>query len=318
MKIQNINLRTSLVPITSLNLNKASQETLLTELAQLKSTAPDLFKGLPCILGMKHAELTSNSLERLVESIRAMGLAPIGLKDAGEDQLASLPSLGLADFGPSKASSASKHSTEQPSVNGNHSKQAEGTETSSQSNEKLEKASSTLASRPNPADKSATDVQLPESEVDLESEKKSAPPEPNEAMSDNDSGQTPEVHSENTPTDAPNINPKPEVKALQVLSENVRSGQQIHFDGDLVIQGMVSAGAEVLATGNIQIMGALRGKALAGLRGDEQAYVSCAQFYAEMVSIAGQYQLFDDAKYQGQPVVIRLQSDKIVRIGPNS
>jgi septum site-determining protein MinC len=293
MKIQNINLRTSLVPITSLNLNKAPQETLLAELAQLKSSAPDLFRGLPCVLGMKDAQLSTDDLESLVGSIRALGLAPIGLKDAGEELLARLPSLSLADFGQSKVSSHTQSSTKRASV--------AATSTCPQDQGNLENKTAPDSPCSDQTETSTTNSQQPEPPS------VSGPSEPDKTVS-----------SDKTSEDESGVDQQPEGKAIKILSENVRSGQQIHFDGDLVIQGMVNAGAEVLATGNIQIMGSLRGKALAGLRGDEQAYVSCAQFYAEMVSIAGQYQLFDDAKYQGQPVVIRLQSDKIVRIGPNS
>lgn len=306
MKIQNINLRTSLVPITSLNLNKAPQETLLAELAQLKSSAPDLFRGLPCVLGVKDAQLSTDDLESLVGNIRALGLAPIGLKDAGEELLACLTSLSLADFGQSKVSSHTESSTKRVSVAANPQKQPTNVETSTcpQDQGNLENKTAPDSPCSDQTETSTTNSEPPEPPS------VSDPSEPHQAVSD--------VSSDKTSEDESGVDQQPEGKALKILSENVRSGQQIHFDGDLVIQGMVNAGAEVLATGNIQIMGSLRGKALAGLRGDEQAYVSCAQFYAEMVSIAGQYQLFDDAKYQGQPVVIRLQSDKIVRIGPNS
>jgi len=99
-------------------------------------------------------------------------------------------------------------------------------------------------------------------------------------------------------------------RAIKVHQANVRSGQQLYFDGDLFILGMVSAGAEVLATGDIHIYGALRGRALAGAKGDEAAIISAQQFDAELVAIAGQYKLFENQHEQyKQAVVIQLSQN---------
>ena len=71
---------------------------------------------------------------------------------------------------------------------------------------------------------------------------------------------------------------------------------------------MVSAGAEVLATGDIHIYGTLRGRALAGVKGDESAIIACQQFDPELVAIAGQYRLFEEQQEQRQqPVAVSLQ-----------
>ena len=101
-------------------------------------------------------------------------------------------------------------------------------------------------------------------------------------------------------------------RAVKVHSANVRSGQQLYFDGDLFILGMVSAGAEVIATGDIHIYGALRGRALAGAKGDEAAVISAQQFEAELVAVAGQYKLFEDQHEQHkQAVVIQLNQSAV-------
>jgi septum site-determining protein MinC len=76
----------------------------------------------------------------------------------------------------------------------------------------------------------------------------------------------------------------------------VRSGQQLTAEGDLVIFGLVSTGAEVLAGGSIQIFGPLRGRALAGIKGDTDATISCLSFEAELVAIAGEYKLFENSE----------------------
>lgn len=98
-------------------------------------------------------------------------------------------------------------------------------------------------------------------------------------------------------------------RSVKVHRGNVRSGQQLYTDGDLIILGMVSAGAEVLATGDIHIYGALRGRALAGVKGDETAVIACQNFDAELVAIAGQYRLFETAPEQAQQTVVVALTD---------
>ncbi|PSJ47904.1 septum site-determining protein MinC [Zobellella endophytica] len=74
----------------------------------------------------------------------------------------------------------------------------------------------------------------------------------------------------------------------------VRSGQQIYApSGSLVILGPVSNGAEVLADDSIHVYGQLRGRAVAGVKGNESARIYCQQLMAELVSVAGHYQLSD-------------------------
>jgi len=58
------------------------------------------------------------------------------------------------------------------------------------------------------------------------------------------------------------------------IRETVRNGQRIDYDGDIVVCGDVNFGGELVATGNIAVMGALRGKAHAGAGGDENAVVT--------------------------------------------
>lgn len=80
----------------------------------------------------------------------------------------------------------------------------------------------------------------------------------------------------------------------RVVNRPVRSGQQAYAEGaDLILLTQVSEGAEVLADGNIHVYGALRGRALAGVRGDESARIFCQSLEAELVSIAGNFLLQD-------------------------
>lgn len=85
--------------------------------------------------------------------------------------------------------------------------------------------------------------------------------------------------------------------SAKVICHPVRSGQQVYApDGDLIILSSVSPGAEVIAEGNIHIYGALRGKALAGVQGNQFARIFCGRQEAELVSIAGEYLVGDTLK----------------------
>ncbi len=101
----------------------------------------------------------------------------------------------------------------------------------------------------------------------------------------------------------------------RVHKGNVRSGQQIYAEGgSLVILGSVSHGAEVIADDSIHIYGVLRGRALAGARGNQQARIYCQHLEAELVSIAGTYQLSDALPDEtlGRDVQIRREQEQII------
>lgn len=81
----------------------------------------------------------------------------------------------------------------------------------------------------------------------------------------------------------------------KVVTQPVRSGQQIHAPhGDLIVLGPAQPGSELMAAGNIHVYGPLRGRALAGINGDESARVFTQSLEAELVSIAGQYKISED------------------------
>jgi septum site-determining protein MinC len=81
-----------------------------------------------------------------------------------------------------------------------------------------------------------------------------------------------------------------------VLPGPIRGGQQVYARGrDLIITGAVSSGAEVAADGCVHVYGRLSGKAMAGAAGDLRARVYCLSFAAEVVSIAGNFKVFESA-----------------------
>ena len=65
-----------------------------------------------------------------------------------------------------------------------------------------------------------------------------------------------------------------EISETKFIQNSIRSGQREEYTGSLVICGDVNAGAEVIAGGNIMILGSLRGLAHAGANGNKKALIS--------------------------------------------
>jgi septum site-determining protein MinC len=97
-----------------------------------------------------------------------------------------------------------------------------------------------------------------------------------------------------------------------VIDKPLRSGQQVYAKGrDLIVLAMVNAGAEVIADGHIHVYGALRGKAIAGARGNTQAQIFALVMEPELISIAGVYRTSENALPKdvlGQVAQVCLQS----------
>ncbi|HSM10044.1 MAG TPA: septum site-determining protein MinC [Lysobacter sp.] len=99
-----------------------------------------------------------------------------------------------------------------------------------------------------------------------------------------------------------------------VHSGLVRSGQQLYADNrDLTVLTGVGAGAEVIADGSVHIYGPLRGRALAGAQGNQQARIFCREFHAELVAIAGHYKVLEDIpkNLRGKAVQVWLEDEQI-------
>ncbi len=105
--------------------------------------------------------------------------------------------------------------------------------------------------------------------------------------------QTTPVNKPKLPDIAATDSPIPET--TKVVRQPIRSGQQIYAQGgDLIVLAAVNAGAEVVADGNIHIYAPLRGRALAGVKGDKNARIFCQNMEAELVSVDGHYRVFED------------------------
>ncbi len=75
------------------------------------------------------------------------------------------------------------------------------------------------------------------------------------------------------------------VSRLLIVNKNLRSGQSIEHNGDVLILGDVNEGASVVAAGNIIVMGTLRGYAHAGAIGDDNSVVVAKKMIPQQLRI---------------------------------
>ncbi|MDD2712369.1 MAG: septum site-determining protein MinC [Simplicispira sp.] len=125
---------------------------------------------------------------------------------------------------------------------------------------------------------------------------------------------------------APKATEAPEASAVReapvigpgtvVIDKPLRSGQQVYARGaDLVVLAMVSFGAEVIADGSIHVYAPLRGRAMAGARGNTNARIFTTCMEPQLVSIAGIYRTTEVAISEdilGKPAQVRLDGEKLL------
>lgn len=125
----------------------------------------------------------------------------------------------------------------------------------------------------------------------------------------------PEPRRKPAPERKPVNPPITQAANARLITRPVRSGQKAYAPGgDLIITAQVSAGAEVMADGNIHIYSTLRGRALAGVKGDLDCRIFCHDLQAELVSVGGHYQISENLheSKRGKPVQIYLQDEALI------
>ncbi|CAB5657405.1 septum site-determining protein MinC [Comamonas aquatica] len=109
--------------------------------------------------------------------------------------------------------------------------------------------------------------------------------------------------------------PAPAPNAL-IVDKPLRSGQQVYARGtDLVVMAVVSYGAEVIADGNVHVYAPLRGRAVAGARGNTEARIFSTCMEPQLLSIAGNYRALETdlpKNIAGKPAQARLEGEKLV------
>ncbi len=101
---------------------------------------------------------------------------------------------------------------------------------------------------------------------------------------------------------------------LYVVDKSLRSGQKVEHNGDVLVLGDVNKDAEVIAVGNIIIMGALRGIAIAGALGDEDTVVVALRMEPQQIRIGKKIAISEESERvsPGYPEVARVEDGMIV------
>lgn len=90
----------------------------------------------------------------------------------------------------------------------------------------------------------------------------------------------------------------------------LRGGQTLHNLGNIVVVGDVNPGAELIASGDVVIVGALRGVAHAGAQGDRGARVIALEFAPTQLRIANL--IAADARPPSGPQQATIEGDRIL------
>ena len=104
---------------------------------------------------------------------------------------------------------------------------------------------------------------------------------------------------------------------LLILKKHLRSGQRVEHNGDVLVLGDVNKDAQVIASGNIIVMGKLRGIAFAGALGDESAVVVSLEMEPQQIRIGRKFAIASDEerKSPGYPEIAKVEGDSIVLEG---
>lgn len=103
-------------------------------------------------------------------------------------------------------------------------------------------------------------------------------------------------------------------RPTMLYEKSLRSGQNIDFDGNVVVLGDVNPGAEIIASGHILVMGSLRGLVHAGATGEEGATVTALQFAPTQLRIASHITRPPDGARDEQKSAetARIRNDEVV------
>jgi len=108
-----------------------------------------------------------------------------------------------------------------------------------------------------------------------------------------------------------------ETSKLLIVEKSLRAGQRVEHSGDILILGDVNRDAEVLAGGNIIVIGKLRGIAKAGLVGDEGAVIVALRMEPQLLQIGRIKAILSDKERNspGYPEVAKIENNEIVLEG---
>ncbi len=101
-----------------------------------------------------------------------------------------------------------------------------------------------------------------------------------------------------------------EISETKFVQGSLRCGRREEYSGSLVICGDVNAGAEIIAGGNIMVLGALRGLAHAGANGNKRAIISANYIDVTQIRIANL--VTEVAEKTSKCPVCKVENDEII------
>lgn len=269
-------------------LHSADPERLNAALAKRMADAGSFFENEPVVIDASRVE-EAIDWAALVGALRGHNLPPIGVVAEGAN-LAAARAAGLTpvELSTPAARPAQVIDTAPPND--------VATPVPS-----VPAAAVEIAPAPTPAAEAPADKTSDKS-ADKSADKGAAEPLPERAAASTTSAASP------TPA-------APQSSSALVITRPLRSGQRVYArHTDLVVIGMVSQGAEVIADGNVHVYGPLRGKAMAGARGDTSARIFTTHLDAELLAVAGVYRVVEDKldrSLHNQPALVRLDGDTL-------
>ena len=274
-----LQLKGSLLPFTVLELSYFEPSQFSAELSAKAEQAPDFFNNLPVVIGLSKFDSSKGpaDFEKIIRICSTFSIKPIAVRGGSETQQIAAKLAGLATMSAQK---------ERGSTSNN-----EPAEIHAVDNEQEPASAQSSESTPLADDSGKT-----------------SSPEPQSTGTNNTAANTSDENNKDSA--APGV----KAQETRIIYQPVRSGQQIYAqNGDLIVLAQVSAGAEILADGNIHVYGPLRGRALAGVRGNAKARIFCHSLEAELVSIAGQYKISEDLQngHWKQPAQIHLSDETL-------
>ncbi|MCD6048253.1 MAG: minC [Gammaproteobacteria bacterium] len=250
-------LKASLYTLTTLHLLETDLQALHEQLLKLRKQAPKFFESAPVIVDFQRLNQESGAeldFATLKELLRQHNLIVVGLRHVPHHLQEAAKAAGFAIL-PNASQSKSS---------GAHSAELGSAKPLRTKGDKVVAEAATSVAAP-----AATPAPVPVTETPVKEEVVQP------------------VKTEVSPTTL--------AASTMVITHPVRSGQQIYAkDADLVVISSVSPGAELIADGNIHVYGQLRGRALAGAKGNAAARIFCQDVSAELLSIAGHYWLHED------------------------
>ncbi len=282
-------------------------ETIAAELATRVQDAGDLFRNAPVLIDVSQlvdeGVTVAVALEALIQLLSSHGMQAVGIVGAEGDLLEHANNLGLVEEldirprrranasapGPvSAASPASPADSARASVSADEAPATAMTDADSTQESLFGQESAAVTPLPVGTPSVATPTAVTQTAVDIEARMQTA------------------VQHAIAGLAAPTM----------VIEKPLRSGQRVYArGGDLVVLGVVSHGAEIIADGNIHVYGPLRGRAIAGANGDADARIFASAMEPELISIAGTYRTTDkplSADVLGKPALARLDGDKLL------